>query len=127
MAKSPSLSVLIVDDDITLSLFLKESLAKDGHRVTVTVNEHGAREALTAGRPDLLLCDFILPGLDGSEIIRIAKQMYPGLFCVLISGHHAKLASHQIDGSPADLVIAKPVLKETLAHIIHQYRKRIPS
>lgn len=95
---------------------------KSGHRVFVTVNEHGALETLKNECIDILLCDFVLPGLDGGKIISIAKEKKPSLFCVLISGHHHKLASEKVAGTKADMVIAKPILKQTLNDIIQQYR-----
>lgn len=115
------LTFLVVDDDISLSLFFKETLMKSGHRVFVTVNEHGALETLKQESIDILLCDFVLPGLDGGTIISIAKGMKPSLFCVLISGHHHKLASEKVAGTKADMVIAKPILKQTLTDIIQEY------
>jgi DNA-binding NtrC family response regulator len=117
------LTFLVVDDDISLSLFFKETLMKSGHRVFVTVNEHGALETLKQESIDILLCDFVLPGLDGGKIISIAKEMKQSLFCVLISGHHHKLASEKVAGTKADMVIAKPILKQTLNEIVKQYRE----
>ena len=93
---------------------------KSGHRVFVTVNEHGALETLKQESIDILLCDFVLPGLDGGKIISIAKEMKQSLFCVLISGHHHKLASEKVAGTKADMVIAKPILKQTLNEILKQ-------
>ncbi len=117
------LTFLVVDDDISLSLFFKETLTKIGHRVFVSVNEHGALETLKHECIDILLCDFVLPGLDGGKIIAIAKEMKQSLFCVLISGHHHKLASEKVAGTKADMVIAKPILKQTLNDIVKQYRE----
>lgn len=119
------LTFLVVDDDISLSLFFKETLMKAGHRVFVTVNEHGALETLKQESIDILLCDFVLPGLDGGKIITIAKEKKPSLFCVLISGHHHKLASEKVAGTKADMVIAKPILKQTLNEIIQHYRNSL--
>ncbi|MBI5464594.1 MAG: response regulator [Ignavibacteriales bacterium] len=120
------LTILVVDDDISLSLFFKETLMKEGHRVFVTVNEHGALETLKNEAVDILLCDFVLPGLDGGKIVAIAKEMRPTLFCVLISGHHQKLVSEKISGTSADMIIAKPILKQTLHSIIQKFRETAP-
>ncbi len=117
------LSFLVVDDDISLSLFFKETLMKCGHRVFVAVNEHGALETLKNESIDILLCDFVLPGLDGGTIIDIAKEMNHSLFCVLISGHHHMISPEKTVGSKADMVIAKPILKQTLNDIVERYRE----
>ena len=112
------LTFLIVDDDIPLSLFFKQTLLLDDHRVFVSVNEHGALEVLKTETVDILLCDLVLPGLDGSQIIQIVKDQYPNVYCVLISGYHDKIRTSQCN---ADLIISKPVLKETLDSIIQQF------
>lgn len=118
------MSFLVVDDDISLSLFFKEILAKDGHRVFLSVNEHGALETLKNESIDILLCDFVLPGLDGGTIIGIAKEMNHSLFCVLISGHHHMISPEKTAGTKADMVIAKPILKQTLNSIIQHFREQ---
>lgn len=115
------LTFLIVDDDIRLSLFFKETLTQLGHKVFVTVNEHGALEVLKQEPVDIMICDLILPGLDGTKIISIVKERYPRTCCVLISGHHHKLDAYNTTTVHADLVIGKPVLKETLSSIIEYY------
>jgi len=112
------LTFLIVDDDIPLSLFFKQTLLLDDHRVFVSVNEHGALEVLKTETIDILLCDLVLPGLDGSKIIEIVKEHYPEVYCVLISGYHDRI---HIPNSKADRIIGKPILKETLDNIIQQF------
>lgn len=115
---TPPLTFLIVDDDIPLSLFFKQTLLLDDHRVFVAVNEHGALEVLKNETVDILLCDLVLPGLDGGQIIEIVKEHHPEVYCVLISGYHDKIHLPQ---SKADLIISKPILKETLESIVHRY------
>lgn len=115
------LTFLVVDDDISLSLFFKEALTKEGHRVFLAVSEHGAMEILKSEAVDILLCDFVLPGLDGGKIITIAKEKDAALFCVMISGHQQMLDPTVTRSIAADMFIAKPILKETLFDIINQY------
>lgn len=116
------LTFLIVDDDIPLTVFFKETLQYAGHRVFVAVNEHGALETVKRESIDIMICDYLLPGMDGSAIVEIVKQHNKEIFCVLISGHHQHLADNQKNFSNIEMVIAKPVLKETLMEIINQYQ-----
>ncbi len=115
------LTFLVVDDDIPLSLFFKETLQRENHRVFVAVNEHGAMEVFKHENIDIMICDLVLPGLDGTQIIKTVKQQSAQTFCVLISGHHDQIFSNQIPTNNADLVIGKPVFKETLDRIIQKY------
>lgn len=121
---SRPLHFLVVDDDITLSVYLKNILQADGHRVSLAVNEHGALETLNQGPVDILLCDFMLPGLDGMQIIDIAKKRPEPPFCVLITGVAGPLRPKQPVDVPADLFITKPILKDTLAGIIQHFHRQ---
>jgi two-component SAPR family response regulator len=115
------LTFLVVDDDIPLSLFFKETLQHAGHRVFVAVNEHGAIETVKNEAVDILICDYLLPGINGIGIVDIVKSMNKAIFCVLISGHHYHLINDRHTFNNADMVIAKPVLKESLNKIMKQY------
>jgi DNA-binding NtrC family response regulator len=120
-APKKTLTFLIVDDDIPLSLFFKETLVRNDHRVFVAVNEHGALEVFKNESVDILICDLVLPGLDGTQIIKFVKQQSTRTFCVLISGHHDQIFSNEMPPNNADMVIGKPIFKETLDGIIQQY------
>jgi two-component SAPR family response regulator len=118
---SVPLTFLIVDDDIPLTVFFKETLHYAGHRVFVAVNEHGALEVARQESIDIMICDLMLPGMFGSSVIDVVKQINKEVFCVLISGHSLHLTEHAERFVNADMVIAKPVLKETLNKIVKQY------
>jgi two-component system, OmpR family, response regulator len=66
--------VLIVDDDKNLLDVLKYNLTNDG--LTVVTAEDGIQALETARqeRPDLILLDIMLPGLDGFEVCRILRK-----------------------------------------------------
>jgi DNA-binding NtrC family response regulator len=125
-AQIKPLTFLIVDDDIPLSIFFKETLLRDEHRVFVAVNVHGALDIAKHETIDILLCDLVLPGLDGTQIIKLVKEHNPRTFCVLISGYHNKISTELKLLDNADMVIAKPIFRETLDRIIQQYLLHYP-
>ncbi len=66
--------VLVVEDDVTLQETLAYNLARQEYDVVKTGN---GRTALTLARkekPDLIILDVMLPGLDGFEVCRILRQ-----------------------------------------------------
>jgi DNA-binding response OmpR family regulator len=66
--------ILIVEDDPGILLGLVRNLEFEGHEVLSTRDgEEGLRLALDE-RPDLLLLDVMLPGLDGKEICRLVRR-----------------------------------------------------
>ena len=44
------------------------------------------RETTAPGMIDLLLCDLLMPGMDGNELVRRAKGVHPGLPAMIVSG-----------------------------------------
>ncbi|MBS1814007.1 MAG: response regulator [Acidobacteria bacterium] len=102
----PKKTILCVDDnDQTLSI-RKFMLETRGYRVVVAQNAQDALEFLAASCPgsiDLLLCDLIMPGMDGNELIRHARDLHPAMPTMLVSG---SVASHE-RGDGADVFLPK--------------------
>jgi two-component system OmpR family response regulator len=66
--------VLIVEDDQTLLNVLKYNLAKEGYDVVTAADGVQALDAARSKRPDLIVLDIMLPGLDGFEVCRILRS-----------------------------------------------------
>jgi two-component system, OmpR family, response regulator CpxR len=85
----PKKVILCVDDnEQTLSVrsFLLETR---GYRVLNATNAQQALDILertVPGTLDLLIADLLLPGMDGNELVRRAKQMHPTLPTLIVSG-----------------------------------------
>jgi len=122
MESGPALlNILIVDDDIPLSIFFRDTLQMLGHKVFVAVNEHGALGLINQEPIHIVICDYLLPGVDGAAIVNIIKTSHKEIFCVLISGYHHQLNINRHNFQNADMVLTKPILKEHLVDIIRQY------
>jgi two-component system, OmpR family, alkaline phosphatase synthesis response regulator PhoP len=66
-------SILAVDDEGDILELLRYNLAKEGYRVTCAASGEEALKAAGAMRPDLILLDLLLPGMDGLEVCRRLK------------------------------------------------------
>jgi two-component system, OmpR family, phosphate regulon response regulator PhoB len=69
-----SASILIVEDEEPLSLLLRYNLEAEGYRVEVCSRGDEAEVQLREERPDLVLLDWMLPGLSGIELCRRLRQ-----------------------------------------------------
>jgi signal transduction histidine kinase/ActR/RegA family two-component response regulator len=80
--------VLLVEDDSAARRALDEFLRADGH--TVLAASSGA-EALRlcegGGRIDLVVTDFVMPGMRGPELVERLRQARPGLRAIFMSGY----------------------------------------
>ena len=85
----PKKTILCVDDNeqvLSVRTFLLETR---GYRVIAVDNPHEALQTISKSLPgslDLLLCDLIMPQMDGNELVRRAKELHPALPAMIISG-----------------------------------------
>lgn len=62
--------VLLVEDDFAIAQMYRVQLERDGFEVAIADDGDSALRAIRADRPDLVLLDIRLPGMDGFEILR---------------------------------------------------------
>ena len=66
--------ILVVEDEIALSETLVYNLERQGYQVTAAMDGHEALSLARTIKPDLILLDIMLPGIDGLEITRILRK-----------------------------------------------------
>lgn len=62
--------ILVVDDEPDILSVLVYHLSREGYLVSTAVNGPRALSAAEGGRPDLIILDLMLPGMDGYEVLR---------------------------------------------------------
>lgn len=62
--------VMVVEDEEALCILLKYNLEAEGYTVTIVMRGDEAEETLRESQPDLLVLDWMLPGLSGIELCR---------------------------------------------------------
>jgi DNA-binding response OmpR family regulator len=67
--------ILIVDDDKTLLRFVGEYLEEDGYEVVTADRGPKALRAFFEGRPDLVILDVMMPGMDGWEVCARLREL----------------------------------------------------
>jgi two-component system, OmpR family, KDP operon response regulator KdpE len=74
MTQETKLRVLIVDDEIAIRRFLRTSLQANGYTVYEASNGDAALVEVVNRRPDLVILDLGLPGMDGLEVTRQLRE-----------------------------------------------------
>ncbi|MCA1988787.1 MAG: response regulator [Desulfarculus sp.] len=77
--------VVLVDDEAVLADLFAKYLSRY-FQVRDFCSPHEAKAFLERNPADLLISDLIMPGINGLELARLARQLQPGLKVVLISG-----------------------------------------
>ncbi|MFY9615373.1 MAG: response regulator transcription factor [Candidatus Dormiibacterota bacterium] len=70
-------TILVVDDEPEIVRLVRDHLEAVGFSVLEATDGRGAVRAVTAGRPDLVVLDLGLPGLDGLEVTRALRKDNP--------------------------------------------------
>ncbi len=77
--------ILIVDDEEIVRESLSEWLEKDGYSIETAQDGPTALAALKEMERSIVLCDLKMPGMDGLEVLRRAKEMQPDLAVVVMT------------------------------------------
>jgi CheY-like chemotaxis protein len=69
--------ILLVDDEPHVIRVLRLMLERDGYEVWSANDGNEALEKMSARRPDVMVSDIQMAGMDGRELCRTARQRYP--------------------------------------------------
>ncbi|MET0660644.1 MAG: response regulator, partial [Steroidobacteraceae bacterium] len=117
-SERPDASVLVVDDDRQVRRIMVTSLRARGYRVAEASSGAEALNLMSASRPDLLLIDFSMPGRNGAEVARSARQIHPQLKVLIVSGYADLAAIADAIGSVP--LLQKPFDPETLTTMVER-------
>jgi len=78
-------SILVVDDDPTVSDVVRRYLERAGYQVRLAADGHGALASFARDRPDLVVLDLMLPGIDGLEVCRRLRTGADGVPIVMLT------------------------------------------
>ena len=79
--------VLVVDDEQSMRNMLAIALKQEGYEVVTAEDGEAARRELEASSVDLIVSDIRMPGLDGIEVLRFAREHTPGTEVILVTAH----------------------------------------
>lgn len=126
MGNAQAKNILIIDDDMHIGNMLEEALAREGYGVSRAYSGTEALLVLDGARPDLILLDLMLPGLDGEEVLpRIMEAEHSrGIPVIVVSAKvDIDKKAELLLGGAADYVTKPFAMKELLARISVQLRR----
>ena len=80
-------SILVVDDEPQILSALKRTLRKQSYSILFANDGHEALEILKQHEVDLILSDYMMPGLSGTELLTQAEKIQPNSIRIILSGH----------------------------------------
>jgi two-component system response regulator MprA len=120
--------VLVVDDDSRVAAAVRRALVYDGYEVDVAADGRAALVSARDVTPDLVVLDWMLPGLDGLEVCRLLRAADQDLPILMLTARDA--TPDRVDGlnAGADDYLVKPfAYEELLARVRALLRRRRPT
>ncbi|MDY6875198.1 MAG: response regulator transcription factor [Chloroflexota bacterium] len=116
----PRARLLVVDDDPNTRAGLRDLLGLLGYHVEQAGSGYEALKLLESETYDLVILDMRMPGMDGIEVMRRARQMRPDLLIVVLTAHATLESAIAAVKSDAVDYLLKPINVEGLAATISQ-------
>jgi CheY-like chemotaxis protein len=88
MSSKPSASILVVDDNIDHLEMIHRHLTYCGFNVIQATDPHRGLELSKSIKPDIIIADIRMPGLDGLELVRKFKEVQPKVKVILVTGYY---------------------------------------
>ena len=115
------MNIAIVDNDRPLLRSLEILLGSKGHHVTVFDQSVQAIEFLRKQPIDILIVDYVMPELTGTELLETIKQNWPReCKIIMLSGHIDQIDRDKLADLGVTGFLAKPFDLEKLCNLISQ-------
>ena len=77
--------ILVVDDEVIIRESLRDWLSDVGHLMLTAENGPQALEIIQKEKPAVAIVDLVMPGMDGIELLKRAKEISPSIEVVIIT------------------------------------------
>jgi signal transduction histidine kinase/CheY-like chemotaxis protein len=108
--------ILVVEDDPEVRQFMVESLEMLGYPVCEAADGVTGLEAVKTESPDLLIVDFLMPDMNGAQVVAAVTEMLPTLPIIVATGYADMRAIDEVIGD--NFVLRKPFQISELAKLV---------
>ncbi len=108
--------LLIVDDERDIAFSLKEFFLSKGYETQVAFSGEEAIRNLGDIRFDLILLDIQIPGVNGVQVLKEAKKIYPGIKTIVLTGFLEEYKT-EVEQIGCDALLSKPYSINTVSKI----------
>ncbi|MBC7500871.1 MAG: response regulator [Herminiimonas sp.] len=117
------MKILVVEDDDEVRHFMVESLEILGYQVFEAVDGLDGIKQIAITHPDLLIVDFLMPGMNGAEVVKKVSADTPELPIIIATGYADMRAIDEVIGKNA--ILRKPFQINDLAASVRVALNRI--
>jgi two-component system, NtrC family, response regulator HydG len=113
-------SILIIDDDRYVCALLQNFLLEKGYSVTLAFNGIEGITKVTASKFDIVLCDFVLPDMQGDVVLTRIKKLDSRTIVIIITGYPNKQTATDVIKTGAYDYMLKPIVPENLIVVMEK-------
>jgi CheY-like chemotaxis protein len=110
--------VLVVDDNRDAAELLAEFLRANGNSIAMALDGSQALQAVRDFRPDAALLDIGLPVMDGYELARRLRELFPDVHLVAVTGYGQEAERRRAREAGFDDHLVKPVRFDVLEEVL---------
>ena len=121
------IKILIVDDQIDAGEILKIKLQhmSSNYEVILVIDAFEALDMLRATPFDVLITDYIMPGMDGLELIESVRAISPATHVIIMSALQSNSMREILTEAEVDHFLPKPFRADDIHHIVDQVLNRV--
>ena len=123
MKSDPAVSILVVEDEQAQRRLIVEILERAGNALRSAANVDEALDAIAEEVPDLVLCDWRMPGRDGGELLAEVRRRGLGCGFVVMTAYGSIAHAVEAVRLGADDYLGKPFDREALLLAVHRVLK----
>ncbi|MBI3635900.1 MAG: sigma-54-dependent Fis family transcriptional regulator, partial [Candidatus Rokubacteria bacterium] len=116
--------VLVVDDETSILLLLREALGQWGYQVTCASTVGEATEALRTGLFDAAITDIRMPDMSGLDLLREIKRHDESIEVVIMTGYPTIASAVEALKEGAYDYLSKPLILDELRHLMQRLMER---
>lgn len=105
----PSMSVLLVEDDVGVATVIKNYLQRDHHKVEVAKDGCSGLQKFLGGKFDMVITDKAMPNMNGEQLSLAIKQVTPHVPVIMLTGFGEMMEATGEKPPGVDLILNKPV------------------
>jgi len=121
------LTIVVADDDSVYREIIRYLLASASDTVTIVAEAATGEEALALvrrERPDIVITDLVMPGLNGVELTKRTREELPQTTVILMSSYTEDAYRFMASDSGADVFVSKQVIMDGLMPAVRDIIRR---
>jgi CheY-like chemotaxis protein len=110
----PALQILVVDDDAMMRQSIQQLLEHDGHVVSPAESSEVALERLAEHKFDLVITDFLMPGIPGDELVASIRRLVPAQAILMVTAFVSEFKKYGRATGGVNALLMKPFTHQDL-------------